>query len=186
MATIFTEINMERGYLLPLVFEISTLCVALASVYLNRIYINLLICVASNLVSFLFLWINNQDLFLYRTTFLVQAMLVYPMLLTSSFSLVRLLPQELAFFKSYYACLMFLLPQFGIPFSYWLLHNDMNSESTPVELLYGASLKLVTFGTLILCFALFIVIESKTSIYYTLESRLTSALESATMNASVS
>lgn len=182
LLSIFTEVHMEKNYLLPLVFEISTLCVALVSIYLNRIYMSLFICVLGNLLSFLLLWINNQDLFMYRLTYIVQGLLLFPMLITSSFSLVRLFPPQLITFKSYYPCLMFLLPQLGIPFSYWLMHNGIDDESTPIELLYGATLKLITVGAFVFFITMFVLMESKVTINNTLEIRLIKALENAKMS----
>lgn len=120
---LFTNLNLEATYLLPLILEISSLCVALASTFMDRIYLNLVVCLAGNLAAFLLLWFNNQDMLFYRATYIIQALLVYPSLIISSFGLVKLFPKHLMQIKGYFVALMLLLPQLSVPFSYWCMQG---------------------------------------------------------------
>ncbi len=151
---------------------------------MDKIYFNLLVCLGANLVAFLLMWLNNQGMLIYRLTYITQAMLIYPQLITSSFGFIRLFPRQLFRLKGYYACLMFMLPQISIPFSYWCMHTSSAEEIPSIQLLYSSTLKFITFGSLITFLALYTVIENRESIAYTLEIRFRSAIENANLDPS--
>lgn len=148
----FTQIDFETIYLLPFIFELSALSLLFFRGILDKLFLSLIVSICANLLCFLSLAIKSDNFLIYRLTYIIQALFIFPQIIFSSFGLTKIMPKQIRYFKGLYATLMFVVPNFAIPISYWVFH-DRNDPSA----IHRGVLKCSIFATILSVFAFFLL-----------------------------